>query len=48
MVYEHNTEKHLKTRFAKINKMDKFKYLGEWIHSNGLRKKQIKVKPERS
>lgn len=42
MEYRHNKEKHLETKYGKIKRSDKFKYLGEWIQPNGLDKEANK------
>lgn len=34
--YRHNKEKFIKTEHGKIKRVEKFKYLGEWIQANGV------------
>ena len=42
--HRHDGEKHMKTKYGKIKRVDKFKYLGEWIQPNGLDKEAIKAR----
>ena len=35
MEHKHSKEKYLDTKWGKIKRVDKFKYLGEWIQPNG-------------
>lgn len=36
MENKHKKEKYMKTKYGNIKRVDKFKYLGEWIQPNGL------------
>ena len=42
--YRHNKEKHLETKYGKIKRSDKFKYLGEWIEPNNSEKFTISTR----